>query len=178
MKHSSVSLEKESVVLSDPTVMPNAIAYLWNKSALLTMNCRGYASAQFMQPEPATYACGPSLEQTTFFQPEKPYHSQHPGRFFYIHDRGNDELYSLPFAPCNRQPNLFKFIVSKTVLRWVIEYGDLQFSISVELADKQPIEYWRCSVTNIGTENRSISIYSYFTVGFIKNCILNLFYLR
>ncbi len=35
------------------THLPNASSFLWNKSMMIHMNCRGYATAQFMQPEPA-----------------------------------------------------------------------------------------------------------------------------
>ncbi len=59
--------------LTSPTMMPRAAAFLWNPKMLLQATCRGYAIAQFMQPEPAKYAYAPNLEARTFMQPEQPY---------------------------------------------------------------------------------------------------------
>ena len=57
--------------------------FLWNRRMMIQVTCRGYAVAQFMQPEPAKYAYAPNLEARTFMQPEQPYYAHHPGRFFY-----------------------------------------------------------------------------------------------
>lgn len=68
--------------LTSPTIAPNADSFLWNKRMMIQATCRGYATAQFMQPEPAKYAHGPSLAAQTFMQPEHPYFAHHAGRFF------------------------------------------------------------------------------------------------
>ena len=154
------------MVLNNPTAMPNAIGYLWNQSTFLTMNCRGYASSQFMQPEPATYACAPTLEQTTFFQPEKPYHSQHPGRFFYVLDKSTGNLCSAPYAPVNASPNKFEFVVSDKLIEWQIRYGALELSVNLTLDDEDPIEFWRFSVRNRGDQPVSLSVFPYFPFGY------------
>jgi hypothetical protein len=39
--------------LTSPTAMPKADAFLWNQKMMIQVTCRGYAAAQFMQPEPA-----------------------------------------------------------------------------------------------------------------------------
>ena len=67
-------------ILTSPTAMPAASTFLWNRRMLLQLNCRGFATAQFMQPEPAKYAHAPTLEAKTFMQPEQPYYAHHPGR--------------------------------------------------------------------------------------------------
>ena len=72
------------VDLNSPTAMPKANGFLWNSKMLLQMNCRGYAVAQFMQPEPASYSHPPNLAAKTFMMPEPTYFAHHPGRFFYI----------------------------------------------------------------------------------------------
>ncbi len=51
---------------------------------MIQMNCRGFAVAQFMQPEPAKYAYAPNIEAKTFMQPEHHYYANHPGRFFIL----------------------------------------------------------------------------------------------
>lgn len=96
-----------AVSLNSPTSMPNACGFLWNKKMMIQMNCRGYAVAQFMQPEPAKYAHGPALEAKTFMQPEHPYFSHHPGRFFYIKDNQSGELFSIPYAPVKQATDSF-----------------------------------------------------------------------
>src|SRR4051812_4859075 len=72
--------------LSSPTAMPHAAGFLWNRKMMMQMNCRGYAVAQFMQPEPAKYSHAPNMEAKSFMQPEQSYFAHHPGRFFYIKD--------------------------------------------------------------------------------------------
>jgi len=52
----------ERFELYSPIKLPNASAFLWNQQMMIHMNCRGYAVAQFMQPEPAKYAHAPNLE--------------------------------------------------------------------------------------------------------------------
>src|SRR5690625_6482566 len=84
--------------LQSPTLMPKASAFLWNRRMMIPANCRGYALAQFMQPEPAKYSYAPNL---FFFQaedgiraghvtgvqtcalpisPHRRHHRRHPGR--------------------------------------------------------------------------------------------------
>src|SRR5690606_3777836 len=82
--------------LLSPVKMPQAAAFLWNKQMMIQMNCRGYATAQFMQPEPAKYAHAPNLEAKTFMQPEQPYYAHHPGRFVYIKDEQSNAIFSVP----------------------------------------------------------------------------------
>ena len=84
----------QRVVLDSPTAMPQASTFLWNRRMLLQLNCRGYATAQFMQPEPAKYAHAPTLEAKTFMQPEQPYYAHHPGRFCYVKDEDGGRLFS------------------------------------------------------------------------------------
>ena len=93
------------LVLHDPVAMPNASTFLWNRRMLLQLNCRGYATAQFMQPEPARYAHAPVLEARTFMQPEQPYYAHHPGRFCYVKDEEDGALFSVPYAPVQRRPS-------------------------------------------------------------------------
>ena len=52
--------------LSSPTAMPRAVGFLFNSKMMMQANCRGYVTAQHMQPEPAKYARPPTLEATVF----------------------------------------------------------------------------------------------------------------
>ena len=86
----------ERFELLSPTAMPRAAGFLWNPSMMIQVTCRGYAVAQFMQPEPAKYAYAPNLEAKSFMQPEQPYYAHHPGRFFYVKDEDTGESFSAP----------------------------------------------------------------------------------
>jgi cellobionic acid phosphorylase len=75
--------------LTSPTAMPRAAGFLWNQKMMIQVTCRGYATAQFMQPEPAKYAYAPNLEAKTFMQPEQNYYAHHPGPLLLHQRRGN-----------------------------------------------------------------------------------------
>ena len=86
--------DSSRVVLTSPTDMPRACGFLWNRKMMIQANCRGFATAQHMQPEPLKYAYAPNLEARTFMQPEQPYYAHHPGRFVYIRDNQTGEVFS------------------------------------------------------------------------------------
>lgn len=159
--------EQGSVVLTDPLSMPKAAGFLWNKKMMLQMNCRGYAVAQFMQPEPTKYSAGPALEATTFMQPEHHYHAQHPGRFFYIKMR-DKPIFSLPFEPVRQKPDSFEFHVKASELTWHIRFGVLQFILSVSLVPEEGAEYWTLNIENTSDEAVECDIYPYFSIGFLS----------
>ena len=100
--------------LQSPTLMPKASAFLWNRRMMIQANCRGYAVAQFMQPEPAKYSYAPNLEAKTFMQPEQPYYAHHPGRFVYIKDEDSGEIFSAPYEPVRASYEHFNFSAGKT----------------------------------------------------------------
>lgn len=158
----------EAVVLTSPTAMPKASGFLWNKKMMLQMNCRGYAVAQFMQPEPTKYSSGPALEATTFMQPEHHYYSHHPGRFFYIKSHCENTLFSLPFEPVKQPASQFEFQIHETALIWTIRYSMLLFTIKVELVPDEGVEHWTLEVENLGDSEHEIDIYPYFSVGFLS----------
>lgn len=110
----------ERYQLTSPTAMPQSASFLWNKKMMIQVNCRGYAVAQFMQPEPAKYAYAPNLEAKTFMQPEQPYYAHHPGRFFYIKDEETGEIFSAPYEPVRSQLNNFSFNAGKSDISWHI----------------------------------------------------------
>ncbi|MEX0298405.1 MAG: NdvB protein, partial [Kordiimonas sp.] len=126
--------ETGKIHLHNPTLMPEAGGFLWNKRMMIQVNCRGYATAQFMQPEPAKYAHGPTLEAKTFMQPEHPYFTHHPGRFFYLRDNNTHELFSVPFAPVNAPLDTFEFIVGPSSLVWKVAKGSISVELKLTLA--------------------------------------------
>ncbi|MBU1438419.1 MAG: NdvB protein, partial [Gammaproteobacteria bacterium] len=154
--------------LFSPTAMPAAGSFLWNPQLLLQLNCRGYATAQFMQPEPAKYAHAPTLEAKTFMQPEQPYFAHHPGRFVYIKDEADGGIFSLPHEPVRQQVESFCFSVGKTDVQWHVRQAGLQLNWQVSLSPDAPHELWQLTVQNESDQNRELSIYPYFPVGYMS----------
>ncbi|UTF59996.1 GH36-type glycosyl hydrolase domain-containing protein [Gilvimarinus sp. DA14] len=154
--------------LKSPSLMPRAAGFLWNKKMMIQMNCRGYAVAQFMQPEPAKYAYAPNLEAKTFMQPEQPYYAHHPGRFFYIKDEETGKIFSAPYEPVRNQNSKFCFSPGKTDIRWTITCSDLEVNLRLALPVDDVAELWEVGVKNLGEQARNISLYPYFTPGYMS----------
>ncbi|MFY0685834.1 MAG: hypothetical protein JXQ90_01645 [Cyclobacteriaceae bacterium] len=158
----------ERLNLYSPTKMPRAAAFLWNECMMIHMNCRGYAVAQFMQPEPSKYAHAPNLEAKTFMQPEQPYYAHHPGRFFYVKDHKTGDLFSAPYEPCRVSLDKFEFSAGKSDIKWKVCKYDLEILLKLTLTKNDPIEIWSMQVTNLGSKPREISVYPYFPVGYMS----------
>lgn len=164
----SVTQQGHSLELSSATAMPLASAFLWNPQMMIQVNCRGYATAQFMQPEPAKYAYAPNLEAKTFMQPEQPYYAHHPGRFFYVKDELNGELFSAPYEPVRGELDEFAFIAEQHSISWRVIKNDIRVDITLSLAKNRPAELWEATVTNLGKTQRKLSLTPYFPVGYMS----------
>lgn len=152
--------------LTSPTIAPNADAFLWNASTMLQMTCRGYATAQFMQPEPAKYAHGPMLSAKTFMQPEQSYFSHHAGRFFYVQDNDSGRLWSAPHEPVRAPFESFRFEPGLVDIRWVIENLGIETTLECMLTDREATERWRVTLKNTRAETASLRLTPYFPVGY------------
>ncbi|NQX48324.1 NdvB protein [Paenibacillus tritici] len=162
------SEDNEYYELSSPTILPKASGFLWNEQMMIHMNCRGYAVAQFMQPEPAKYSYAPNLEAKTFMQPEQPYYAHHPGRFVYVKDEESGEVFSAPYEPVRMPPDHYTFAVGKHNIIWTIEKNGIAIEMTLSLPTNEPMELWRVKVTNLSSAPRTISIYPYFTIGYMS----------
>jgi len=149
----------QSLELSSPVAMPLASAFLWNPQMMIQVNCRGYATAQFMQPEPAKYAYAPNLEAKTFMQPEQPYYAHHPGRFFYIKDCASGVIFSAPFEPVRGELDEFAFIAGQHSIEW---------RVRKQVTVDRPAELWQTKITNLGDSSRKLSVTPYFPVGYMS----------
>ena len=160
--------EGRRFVLRSPVAMPQASTFLWNRRMLLQLNCRGYATAQFMQPEPAKYAHAPNLEAKTFMQPEQPYYAHHPGRFCYVKDEASGGLFSAPHAPVNRAPEAYAFSIGRGDVAWRVQCDGIELEMSVRLPLEDVAELWTVRVRNVSGRARRISLYPYFPVGYMS----------
>ncbi|BFP39247.1 NdvB protein [Flavobacteriaceae bacterium GF1] len=154
--------------LDSPVKLPNASSFLWNKKMMIHVNCRGYAVAQFMQPEPAKYAHAPNLEAKTFMQPEQPYYAHHPGRFFYIKDEESEAIWSLPYAPVKSKMDSYTFSVGKSDILWKMVHQGLYMEMRLELTASDIVEKWGFSIKNMGGKERKLSVYPYFPIGYMS----------
>ena len=160
--------DNEYYELDNPTVMPKASGFLWNEKMMLQVSCRGYAVAQFMQPEPAKYSHAPNLEAKTFMQPEQPYYAHHPGRFVYVKDETDGRIFSAPHEPVRVSPDKFTFSAGKNNIKWKVENNGIRIEMCLSLPKEDALELWRVKVRNLSQKNRKISIYPYFTVGYMS----------
>lgn len=158
----------ERFELNSPTAMPRAAGFLWNRKMLLQVTCRGYAVAQFMQPEPAKYAYAPNLEAKTFMQPEQPYYAHHPGRFFYVKDEETGEVFSAPYEPVRANLDRYCFSVGKSDLHWTVEKNRIVLEIIVGLSAEDVVELWSLRVRNVSGRRRRLSLYPYFPIGYMS----------
>ncbi|HIW31385.1 MAG TPA: NdvB protein [Candidatus Paenibacillus intestinavium] len=154
--------------LKSATLLPKASGFLWNEKMMIHMNCRGYAVTQFMQPEPAKYSHAPNLEAKSFMQPEQPYYAHHPGRFLYVKDEESGEVFSAPYEPVRKPADNFSFAVGKSDIVWNVECNGILIEISLSLPKADAMELWQVKVKNISQRQRNISIYPYFTVGYMS----------
>jgi cellobionic acid phosphorylase len=154
--------------LTSPTSIPKASGFLWNEKMMIHVNCRGYVVAQFMQPEPAKYSHAPNLEAVTFMQPEQPYYAHHPGRFVYVKDEVSGEIFSAPYEPVRVLPDDYKFAVGKNNIIWKVESNNVVIEMCLSLPKGEAMELWRVKVKNLSQNKRKLSIYPYFTVGYMS----------
>ncbi|KAJ4994208.1 hypothetical protein SVAN01_00037 [Stagonosporopsis vannaccii] len=154
--------------LTDPTAMPKAGGFLWNQKMMIQVTCRGYATAQFMQPEPAKYVHAPNLEAKTFMQPEQNYYAHHPGRFVYIKDEESEDIWSAPYEPVRAKPDSFVFSVGKSDISWTVEKDGLKVDMNFLLPTEDVVELWTIKVTNVSGRKRKISVYPYFPFGYMS----------
>ena len=151
--------------LTSPIALPNAGAFLWNKRMMIQVTCRGYTTAQFMQPEPAKYSHAPNLEAKTFMQPEHNYYAHHPGRFVYIKDEESGDTFSAPYEPVRTLPDRFRFSVGKSDITWDVENFGIKVEMTLRLPTEDVAELWNVKVTNISGRKRRISVYPHFSIG-------------
>lgn len=162
------SEDNEYYELTSPTDLPKATGFLWNDKMMIQASCRGYAVAQFMQPEPAKYSHGPNLEAKTFMQPEQPYYAHHPGRFIYVKDEASGEIFSAPYEPVRKLPQDYRFCVGKSEILWKVKWKDIEVIMSLSLPKEDAVELWQVKLLNHSEVSRKISIYPYFTVGYMS----------
>jgi cellobionic acid phosphorylase len=158
----------ERFELHDPTVMPRASGFLWNRKMVVQVNCRGYAIAQYMHPDASKYTRAPNQEAKTFMQPEQSYFSHHPGRFFYIKDEETGSLFSAPYEPVKAQLDSYCFSVGKSDIAWTVEKDGIRVEMNVGLAVDDFVELWKVKVSNVSGRPRKISVYPYVPVGYMS----------
>lgn len=154
--------------LTSPAAMPLAGGFLWNRRMMIQVTCRGYATAQFMQPEPAKYAHAPNLEAKTFMQPEQAYYAHHPGRFVYVKDEDTGELFSAPYEPVRAKVDRFSFTASAHDLAWTVEHLGLRVEMRLGLPTDDVVELWALRVTDLSGRPRRISVVPYFPIGYMS----------
>lgn len=156
------------VELDSPVHAPRAGSFLWNDQMLLHVNCRGFVKAQYMDPEPRTWCYGPVMEAATFMLPEAPYYAHHPGRFVYVKDESSNEIFSIPHEPVRARPDGFVFAVADRNIEWRVKANGLSFRWHVTLPEQGAAEIWTLEVRNDSGRQRTVSLYPYFSIGYVS----------
>lgn len=154
--------------LTSPTALPLAAGFLWNPHMMIHMTARGYATAQFMQPEPSKYARAQIMEAKHFMLPEQGTYAHHPGRFFYVKDRETGGLFSAPYEPVRAPIEAFAFEVTPTDIRWTVDRPGLRVEITLTLPVDDACELWEVRLTNSGKRDRKIGFYPAFPLGLMS----------
>ncbi|MFG6461436.1 GH36-type glycosyl hydrolase domain-containing protein [Roseateles sp. DXS20W] len=154
--------------LTSPTALPLAGGFLWNRRLMIQVTCRGYATAQHMQPEPAKYAHAPNLEAKTFMQPEQAYYAHHPGRFVYVKDEDTGELFSAPYEPVRAPVDRFSFTAGAHDLAWTVEHLGVRVELRLGLPTDDAVELWELRVTDLSGRPRRLSVVPYFPIGYMS----------
>lgn len=154
--------------LTSPKAMPRASGFLWNRKMMLHVNCRGFVKAQHMQPEPGKYSYAPNLEAQSFIQPEQPYYAHHPGRFVYIKDEQTGDCFSAPHEPVRHEVEQFKFSVGRCDIFWKIRHLGIEVEFGLCLPVDDVVELWSLKIRNFGEQDRKLSIYPLFSIGYMS----------
>ena len=163
-----IDFDAERCTLHDPVAMPLAAGFLWNPHIMIHMNARGFATAQFMQPEPSKYARAQIQEAKHFMLPEQGTYAHHPGRFFYVKDRDSGALFSAPHEPVRARPDRFEFQVTPTDIAWIVEKDRIRIDIRLTLPVADACELWQLTMSNIGDQHRRVSLYPAFPLGLMS----------
>lgn len=164
-RHSS---DTTRVELTSPTALPKACSFLWNPRMLLQVNCRGFVTAQHMQPEAAKYSHAPVLEQKTFMQPEQQHYAHHPGRFFYLRDEATNELWSLPHEPVRRPANAWLFSAGRGDIEWRISQLGIDARVTVSVPVDDVVELWEVELRNTTDRRRKLRLCTCFSIGYMS----------
>ena len=162
-----VEFDEKHCALRSPTAMPLAAGFLWNRKMMIHMTARGFATAQFMQPEPSKYARAQILEQKHFMLPEQGTYAHHPGRFFYVKDRETGALFSAPYEPV-RASSDFRFEIEPGAIHWRVEADGVLAEITLTLPVEEACELWQVRLSNTGKTARSLSLYPAFPLGLMS----------
>lgn len=165
---SLVDFSADRCTLTSPTALPLAAGFLWNPHMMIHMTARGYATAQFMQPEPSKYARAQIMEAKHFMLPEQGTYAHHPGRFFYVKDRETGSLFSAPYEPVRAPVDGFAFDVTANDIRWTIDRPGLRIELTLTLPVDDACELWEVRLTNSGKRDRQVSFYPAFPLGLMS----------
>ena len=154
-------------ILTDPKLVPKADTFLWNNKMLCHVNAEGYVQTQFRQPEPCFYSHAPMMAAQAAMAPEPQYFEHHPGRFFYVKNEETGEFYSAPSRPANVPLDEFEFSPGLSDVQWVTMKNGIETKLQFAIPFGDDIvELWKVTVTNSSNEEKKISLYPYFPIGF------------
>lgn len=135
---------------------------------MIHVTARGYATAQFMQPEPSKYAHSQIMEAKHFMLPEQGTYAHHPGRFFFVKDRDTGSIFSAPYEPARAPLDSFSFDVSPSLIRWDIKSNGVRVDVRLSLPVDDACELWEVRITNLSNAKKRLGFYPAFPLGLLS----------
>src|SRR5690606_23900301 len=120
--------------LQSPTHEPKAAGFLWNRYMQVEASCRGLWANRFKAPDMAIY--------NRRLNTQRVMSDVLAGRFVYIRDEHNGALYSAPYEPVRRCPEMFNFSVGQHDITWDACFDGIDIRIQLSLAADEPLELW------------------------------------
>jgi cellobionic acid phosphorylase len=145
--------------------MPLAAAFLWNSRMMIHMTARGFATAQFMQPEPSKYAHAPVQEAQHFMLPEQGTYTSHPGRYFFVKDHDNGHIFSVPYEPTRVPLDSFSFNAHPSLISWDVKCQGIRVELRLSLPVDDACELWEVRLTNVSNTGKHLSFYPAIPLG-------------
>ncbi len=77
-------------------------------------------------------------------------------------------MFSAPYEPVRFPADRYVFAVGKSRIKWTVVCKGVEIEMSLSLPKEEPIELRRLKVKNLSDRQRKLSVYPYFTVGYMS----------
>ncbi|OGW84103.1 MAG: hypothetical protein A2Z83_05335 [Omnitrophica bacterium GWA2_52_8] len=84
------------------------------------------------------------------------------GKYIYLRDNDSGEFWSGTWKPCRPEFDFFEVRHGQGYSILTSKLHDIRFEKTIFVDAEEPVEVWKCVVTNESSRKRSISLFSYF----------------
>ncbi|MFH1732876.1 MAG: glycosyl hydrolase family 65 protein [Planctomycetota bacterium] len=146
MKENGFIDDGRRYVLRDINGIDRADAGLWNDRFGVQIDHRGRLSqCQFVEQNRGAYS--------------------DPPRWFYVRDDVTGRFWSAPHDPVQVPPDSFEFSAGLGDVRWAVTTDGIRVDLRLVIPRDDDVELWTATVTNVSKKRRTISLFSFLSVG-------------